>query len=142
MKLVTFIENGGQQLGVKTDRGIVHIVKALEAFPSKQTVASNVHEVIEGGQAAVAALQAFVDEALSSGGGDAYILDEAKLTFAPCVPSPNKIICVGLNYRKHAEETNAPIPQYPILFNKFNNTLTGHGHDVPVAGEGFEQSGL
>src|SRR5690606_16772336 len=44
----------------------------------------------------------------------------------------NKIICVGLNYRKHAEETNAPIPQYPILFNKFNNTLTGHGHEVPL----------
>ena len=43
--------------------------------------------------------------------------------------APNKIICVGLNYRKHAEETNAPIPEFPILFNKFNNTLTGHQRD-------------
>jgi 2-keto-4-pentenoate hydratase/2-oxohepta-3-ene-1,7-dioic acid hydratase in catechol pathway len=48
------------------------------------------------------------------------------------VTAPNKIICVGLNYRKHADETNAPYPEYPILFNKFNNTLTGHRKDIAV----------
>lgn len=37
-----------------------------------------------------------------------------------------------MNYRRHAEETKAAIPQYPILFNKFNNTLTGPGADVPL----------
>ncbi|MCZ8513485.1 fumarylacetoacetate hydrolase family protein [Paenibacillus filicis] len=133
MKIVTFIENGTQQLGVKTEQGIVHIAKALEAVSSQQQpIPHSVHEVIEGGTAAVAALQSFVDRALASGGRDAFLLDEAKVTYAPCVTHPNKIICVGLNYRKHAEETNAPIPQYPILFNKFNNTLTGHGHDVPL----------
>ncbi len=88
--------------------------------------------MIEGGPAAVSALQNFVDQALAAGGSEAYVLDESKLTFGPCVTHPNKIICVGLNYRKHAEETNSPIPKYPILFNKFNNTLTGHGHDVPL----------
>jgi len=132
MKLLTFIENGSQQLGVKTDRGIVHMVKALENVQADGNVARTVHEVIDGGQAAVGALEAFVAKALAKGGSDAYVLDESKLTLGPCVTHPNKIICVGLNYRKHAEETNAPIPQYPILFNKFNNTLTGHGHDVPL----------
>ncbi|CAG7631601.1 fumarylacetoacetate hydrolase family protein [Paenibacillus allorhizosphaerae] len=132
MKLLTFIENGRQQLGVKTDRGIVHIAKALEAVQADGNVARNVHEVIDGGQSAVSALEAFVAKALAAGGSDAYVLDESKLTLGPCVTHPNKIICVGLNYRKHAEETNAPIPQYPILFNKFNNTLTGHGQDVPL----------
>lgn len=130
MKLVTLIENGQQQLGVKIDRGIVHIARALESVPA-EGVPATVHEVIEGGAEAVAALQAYVDQA-AAGGADGYVLDEASVTFGPCVTHPNKIICVGLNYRKHAEETNAPIPQYPILFNKFNNTLTGHGHDVPL----------
>ncbi|WP_284641251.1 fumarylacetoacetate hydrolase family protein [Paenibacillus silviterrae] len=132
MKLLTFIDNGSQQLGVKTDRGVVHITKALETVAAEGTIATNVHQVIEGGAAATAALQAFVDKALAAGGSEAYLLNEEELTLGPAVTHPNKIICVGLNYRKHAEETNAPIPQYPILFNKFNNTLTGHGADVPL----------
>ncbi|TVY10458.1 fumarylacetoacetate hydrolase family protein [Paenibacillus cremeus] len=132
MKLLTFIENGQQQLGVKTDRGIVHISKALEVIPADGAVARNVHEVIDGGQAAVSALDAYVSKALAAGGSDAYVLDEANLTLGPCVTHPNKIICVGLNYRQHAIETNAAIPKFPILFNKFNNTLTGHGHDVEL----------
>lgn len=130
MKLLTFIENGLQQLGVKTDSGVVHIAKALECVPAKGSIATTVHQVIEGGEVAVSALQAYVNEVLAAGGS--FILDEADLTYGPCVTHPNKIICVGLNYRKHAEETNAPIPQYPILFNKFNNTLTGNGHDVQL----------
>ncbi|MGF9912844.1 fumarylacetoacetate hydrolase family protein [Paenibacillus ehimensis] len=133
MKLLTFIEEGQERLGVKTDRGVVHIAKALAAVPAGNAeVPQTVHEAIEGGPFAVTALQAYVDQALAAAGSEVYVLDEAGLTYGPCVPHPNKIICVGLNYRKHAEETNAPIPQYPILFNKFNNTLTGHGQDVPL----------
>lgn len=133
MKLLTFMENGKLQLGVKTDRGIVHIANALQDLQDEGgTVPQTVHEVIDGGTAAVSALQTLVDRALATGGSEAYVLDESKLTLGPCVTHPNKIICVGLNYRKHAEETNSPIPKYPILFNKFNNTLTGHGHDVPL----------
>ncbi|MBP1154546.1 MULTISPECIES: fumarylacetoacetate hydrolase family protein [unclassified Paenibacillus] len=133
MKLLTFVENGKYQLGVKTDRGIVHIAKALQALQDEgRTVPQTVHEVIDGGAAAVSALQTFVDHAQAAGGSEAYVLDESKLTLGPCVTHPNKIICVGLNYRKHAEETNSAIPKYPILFNKFNNTLTGHGQDVPL----------
>src|SRR5699024_10613583 len=45
---------------------------------------------------------------------------------------PNKIICVGLNYRKHADETNSPYPETPILFTKYNNTLTAHKRDIAV----------
>ncbi|WP_079908338.1 fumarylacetoacetate hydrolase family protein [Paenibacillus sp. 32352] len=136
MKLLTFIENGQQKLGVKTEQGVVHISAALQAVPAApgQSVPQNVHGVINGGAPAVASLQAYVDQALSAAasGTAGYILNESDLKLGPCVTHPNKIICVGLNYRKHAEETNAPIPQYPILFNKFNNTLTGHGADVPL----------
>ncbi|WP_248930434.1 fumarylacetoacetate hydrolase family protein [Paenibacillus hamazuiensis] len=129
MKLLTFIENGRQRLGVKTGQGVVDVARALQAVP-EAGVAQTVHEVIEGGQAAQAALEQYAAKVSAQGGE--FLLDESKLTYGPCVPNPGKIICVGLNYRKHAEETGAKIPEYPILFNKFNNTVNAHGHDVPL----------
>ena len=53
-------------------------------------------------------------------------MPESRARFGPAVPRPGKIICVGLNYRRHAQETGNPIPPVPILFNKYNNTLVGH----------------
>ncbi|WP_339315839.1 fumarylacetoacetate hydrolase family protein [Paenibacillus sp. FSL R10-2734] len=135
MKLLTFVNNGDYQLGVVTEKGILDVVSALKVLPTQNggSVPTTVHQVIEGGEAGVARLDQFTVQALAMAGEDcSYLLDEAKLTLGPCVTHPNKIICVGLNYRKHAEETKAAIPEYPILFNKFNNTLTGHGDDIPL----------
>lgn len=52
------------------------------------------------------------------------------LDYAPLVPSPEKIICVGLNYRDHIEETGRTPPEYPTLFAKFPPTLVGAYDDV------------
>lgn len=57
--------------------------------------------------------------------------DSANINYLPVV-DPATIICVGLNYRKHAEETNAPIPESPILFNKFRNTINANNSEVPL----------
>jgi 2-keto-4-pentenoate hydratase/2-oxohepta-3-ene-1,7-dioic acid hydratase in catechol pathway len=48
------------------------------------------------------------------------------------VPSPEKILCIGLNYRDHAAETGKPVPTEPIMFAKFANSLVGHDAEVPV----------
>src|SRR5699024_5907652 len=61
-----------------------------------------------------------------------YILDESSVTFAPAIPNPSKIICIGLNYKKHADETGLPYPEYPVLFNKFTNALAAHQAEVAV----------
>lgn len=135
MKLLTFVNNGDYQLGVVTEKGILDVASALIDLPTQHgySVPMTVHEVIDGGEAAASRLDQFTTQALDMAGEDcSYLLDEAKLTLGPCVTHPNKIICVGLNYRKHAVETNAAIPEFPILFNKFNNTLTGHGDDIPL----------
>ena len=50
---------------------------------------------------------------------------ESELTLGPVVPTPGKIVAVGLNYRRHAVETHAAIPEAPVLFSKFNNSLAG-----------------
>ena len=48
----------------------------------------------------------------------------------PVIPSPHKIICVGLNYRDHAAEAGQPIPDHPPLFAKFSNSLIGPGEPI------------
>jgi acylpyruvate hydrolase len=54
--------------------------------------------------------------------------DTAGLDFAPLVPRPDKIVCVGLNYRNHIVETGRELPEYPTLFAKFRSSLIG-AHD-------------
>jgi acylpyruvate hydrolase len=50
--------------------------------------------------------------------------------FAPLVPSPSKVICVGHNYRNHIEEMGRDLPQHPTLFPKFADCLTGADDDI------------
>ncbi|MFF8772474.1 fumarylacetoacetate hydrolase family protein [Kitasatospora sp. NPDC015120] len=60
--------------------------------------------------------------------------------FAPVVPRPGKILCVGLNYRNHIQEMGRDLPQYPTLFSKFADTLIG-AHDAirrPAETERFD----
>ena len=57
------------------------------------------------------------------------------LDLATVVPSPSKVVCVGLNYRKHILEMGRELPQYPTLFAKFADTLTGPYDDVTAPAE-------
>lgn len=50
----------------------------------------------------------------------------------PPVPPPEKILCIGLNYRDHAIETGSEIPTEPVVFSKFNSTLVGHGDAIQL----------
>jgi 2-keto-4-pentenoate hydratase/2-oxohepta-3-ene-1,7-dioic acid hydratase in catechol pathway len=60
--------------------------------------------------------------------GAVLALDGVRLT-AP-IPRPGKILCIGLNYRDHAEETGKPIPERPILFSKFPTAVVGPNDPV------------
>jgi acylpyruvate hydrolase len=57
-------------------------------------------------------------------------VDEAALSFLPPVVRPSKIICLGLNYRDHAEESGMAIPDFPVLFARFPSSLMGHGAPI------------
>ena len=56
-----------------------------------------------------------------------YKLDEIKI-LPPS--SPSKIICVGLNYRDHAEEMNRQLPEAPMLFMKPNTAVIAHNEEI------------
>jgi acylpyruvate hydrolase len=55
---------------------------------------------------------------------------EADLTFLPLAKRPSKIICLGLNYRDHAEESGLGIPEFPVLFARFPSSLIGHNAPI------------
>jgi acylpyruvate hydrolase len=55
--------------------------------------------------------------------------------FAPVIPHPSKIVCVGLNYRAHILEMGREIPEFPTLFAKFEETLIGAHDDVQLPPE-------
>jgi acylpyruvate hydrolase len=71
-----------------------------------------------------------VGEMLAAGGSVAdrerpNPVPAAEADFAPVVPRPSKVICVGLNYRSHILETGRELPEYPTLFAKFAESLMG-----------------
>ncbi len=75
-------------------------------------------------------------EVAAAAGGARHALDG--LDFATLVPSPEKVFCVGLNYRDHIEETGNQPPEFPTLFAKFARTLIG-AHD-PIQMPADEES--
>jgi acylpyruvate hydrolase len=50
---------------------------------------------------------------------------DATASYAPLVPRPSKVVCVGLNYRNHIQEMGRDLPEYPTLFSKFTDCLIG-----------------
>lgn len=59
-------------------------------------------------------------------------VDAASVRLAPAIARPSKIVCIGLNYAKHAEETGAAIPKEPIVFFKATTAWNGPNDDVVI----------
>ncbi len=72
----------------------------------------------------------------ASAAGAAHDLDGAD--YAPLVPQPNKVVCVGLNYRSHILEMNRPIPEAPTLFAKYSAALVGAHDPIVLPSESTE----
>jgi 2-keto-4-pentenoate hydratase/2-oxohepta-3-ene-1,7-dioic acid hydratase in catechol pathway len=86
---------------------------------------SDLVSVIEGGADALDRVLRWLDNTP----GD-EVLRADKVRFAAPIPRPPKLICIGLNYRDHAEEAKLPIPEVPTMFAKFSTAITGHGHPI------------
>jgi acylpyruvate hydrolase len=59
----------------------------------------------------------------------------AKIRLRPVSPRPQKIFCVGLNYRAHVEESKRELPTYPVLFPKYASNLIGPADDIVLPPE-------
>ena len=100
MRIATLNQNGKQVLGVRRGENYVDLSKAAADLPQDMTA------LLAAGALGKA------NEAAQSAADDSLIAAK-DATFLPLVTNPPKILCCGLNYRDHAEETGNPIPDYP-----------------------------
>ena len=115
MKLVQFWKDGVPALGLQTEGGVVDV--QAEGARRGRAVPGDMEAAIAAGAEGLALLEELAR--------DARCFTDAPL--APVVTAPPRILCIGLNYRRHAKECNLPLPPAPVLFNKFQNTLAAHG---------------
>ena len=120
MKLVQVWKESTPSLGIQTPQGVIDVEKesARRGLPAPTDMNS-----------AIALGQAGLDQLASLTEG-AQCFTDAPL--APVVTQTGKILCIGLNYRQHAKECNLPLPEKPVLFNKFSNALAAHGDCVTL----------
>jgi 2-keto-4-pentenoate hydratase/2-oxohepta-3-ene-1,7-dioic acid hydratase in catechol pathway len=124
MKLLTFHRKDVLQLGIYTEAGVIDVAQAAEEHAR---IPLTMDAAIRGGLQAIKALQRLAEQPRAD-----KLLNEQDLQPGPCIGTPEKLICIGLNYRRHAQETGMPIPEVPVLFSKFNNTLAETGESIPL----------
>ena len=117
MRLVSYRSDRGVRAGVlEGDR----VIDAGDAFGAGED--RSVRDLLEAG--------ALGDLEEAADGHDGLPLAAVEL-LAP-VPDPEKIVCIGLNYREHATEGRLEPPEVPTFFAKYANTLTGDGATVAL----------
>ncbi len=125
MKLCSFTKNGMASYGLVTEAGIVDLGARFAAPTLRDFLAS-------GDMAAAAAL---------SGEAADFAFDD--VTHDPVIPNPDKIICVGLNYHAHIEETGREETPNPVLFARYAGSQIGHNQPLikPLESDKFDYEG-
>jgi acylpyruvate hydrolase len=123
MKLVTFARDGQTRLGaLRPDTGEQQIVDLNRA---DSRLPDNMLAFLEAGAPA----RSLARQALAAP-PPAAVVERAAVKLKAPIPRPGKIICLGLNYRDHAAESNQPVPTYPVVFAKFANVVIGPGEPI------------
>ena len=128
MTLLTMLRNGQHRLGVKTAKGILDVPHAAKLL--NMHAPATMDDLLQKQDGP--SLGALVRAALKTNGASKAFLKESAIEYGPVVTRPEKIICVGLNYRKHAKELGMEPPSQPVLFNKYNNALNSHNGAIKL----------
>jgi len=127
MRLVSYRGDSGARAGLLADEGV------LDAAAILRLDRISVRELIEG--------EMLRDLAERLEGSDVGPIADGELL--PPLPDPDKIICIGLNYRSHAAEAGIDPPEQPTFFAKFRNALAAPAATVqlPAASEKVDYEG-
>lgn len=112
MKLISYVHGGKPGFGIVKGQGIV----ALGARTGQPSLKDALDRM----------------DSLRTHANDAPDLRLDEVTYAPPISKPDKILCVGLNYQKHMEETGQKRPSRPMIFTRFANTEVGNGQPMIV----------
>ena len=128
MKLASYIADGKECYGVVTGDGVITMNERFGGH------AASLREALAGG------LLPQIKEAASNGQADRKL---SEIKFLPVIPNPEKILCVGINYKSHAAEHGTEAPKLPNIFTKFVNTLVAHEGEMlrPKVSTSFDFEG-
>ncbi|WP_044748179.1 fumarylacetoacetate hydrolase family protein [Bacillus alveayuensis] len=139
MKIVNYRVGDTVRAGCIVDEKIVDLNKAYVQLLQSQghlrdekladaLVPSNTIELLEGGEKSLEEAYKAVEFALAND----IVVNRSDVKIEAPVLKPNKIICVGHNYREHILEMKRELPKFPVVFAKFNNTIIGPEDDIPL----------
>jgi 2-keto-4-pentenoate hydratase/2-oxohepta-3-ene-1,7-dioic acid hydratase in catechol pathway len=128
MKLASYIADGQPAFGVVAGDGVVTMNDRLKGRHA------SLRDAIAGGA---------VEEMRHIAKGAAPDRKLSALRFLPAIPDPEKIMCVGINYKSHAAEHGTEAPKLPNIFTRFVNTLVGHEGEMirPKVSTNFDFEG-
>src|SRR3982751_5311769 len=127
MKLITFHKSGsrkGYRIGALHNENIID----LTSIRSERDMSAA--EILQCFDLESGFLETAREAVRSTDSNSTADRNDVRLT-SP-VPRPGKIICIGLNYRDHAEESGMPIPAVPIIFSKFGTSVAAHGESILI----------
>jgi 2-keto-4-pentenoate hydratase/2-oxohepta-3-ene-1,7-dioic acid hydratase in catechol pathway len=120
MRFATLITPGGPRACIRRGDHYVDVNQTDASLPN------SVRAWIAGGPALLQKVAAVAARQ------DALAYPVKGANFGAPIQDPQKIICIGLNYRDHAHEQNIPVPREPVVFCKFVTALTGHGQPIEL----------
>jgi acylpyruvate hydrolase len=126
MRLVTYESNGKWHAGVAIEDQVVDTLAAAKAahLLAEDDPISN-RDILPWTPDQQAQLEEEARRLTSMNSSPANVFPMEQVLLGPPIPDPDKIICLGLNYRRHSEETGLEIPEVPNLFPKYRNSLSG-----------------
>lgn len=121
--------DGSETLGVKLDNdAVLDVRRAYQLLGIAAPL--TLEELLKDGNAG--GLNRLIGTAQISRRAAAATVKESSITFGRLFRNPGKIVCIGLNYRAHIQETAMKLPSVPILFNKYNNALAAHNCTIEL----------
>jgi acylpyruvate hydrolase len=150
MRLISFRQQGRDSIGEMRGDRVIPLTLAYGAYLHRRGTPSYYSRAEaelpddmlrflsteEGGMEAARKAVEFVENEMARSGeamgprGEQLLLPLLDIQMLAPIPRPGKLLCIGLNYRDHAEELNMALPERPLLFSKFTNAVTGPGSSI------------
>lgn len=128
MRFVAFKKDGKAKLGVKTDAGLVDLSAVDKSLPT------DLKDLIAMGKGAM------TKAARAAKKAPAKAIVSGRVSYLMPIQNPQKILCIGLNYKDHAAEAGLKVPTYPVIFVRFPSSFVAHGQALvrPKASKHFD----
>ncbi len=133
MRLVTYELNAKWRAGIAIEEKVIDAEVAAQAMDVDIDWTSN-RAIIRLAHDKQIQLEESAHALANSNSPDFGIFLAQEIHLGPPIPDPDKIICLGLNYRSHAEEAGFSVPKVPILFAKYRNALNGPASPIILPG--------